>query len=87
MSRPPYSTDTSPEARAVQLELLRRASPTERLERACSLSNGVRRLAIAAIRRRHPEFDEDEVRIKFIELTYGKELAEGVRLWRQGGQG
>ncbi len=32
-----------------------------------------------AIRRRHPEWDEREVRLKFIERTYGKELAESVR--------
>ena len=83
--QPPYTTDTSPEAHAVQLELLRRMSPDERLEKAFSLSNGVRRMAMDAIRRRHPDFDEVQVRIKFIELTYGKELADGVRLWRQGG--
>ena len=86
MSDSPYTTDTSPEARAVQLELLRRMSPDERLEKTFSLSNGLRRMAMDAIRRRHPDFDEEQVRIKFIELTYGKDLAEGVRLWRRGGQ-
>ncbi len=86
MSHRPYTTDTSPEARAVQLELQRRMSPDERLEKAFSLSNGLRRMAMDAIRRRHPDFDEDQVRIKFIELTYGKDLAAGVQLWRQGGR-
>ena len=43
-------------------------------------------MAMDAIRRRHPEFDDDQVRIKFIELTYGKDLAEGVQLWRRGGE-
>jgi len=38
-------------------------------------------MAFAAIRRRHPEFSEEEVRLTFIELTYGKELAENVRHW------
>ena len=35
-----------------------------------------------AIRRRHPEFDDGEVQLKFIEMTYGKELAEDVRRWK-----
>lgn len=36
-------------------------------------------MALAAIRRRHPEFDEAEVRLQFIGLTYGQELADDVR--------
>jgi len=37
-------------------------------------SDGLRR-----IRRIHPDLDEAEVRLKFIESTYGKELADAVR--------
>lgn len=47
------------------------------------MSNQVKQMAFAAIRRRHPEFDEDEVRLKFIELTYGKTLADNVREWQE----
>jgi hypothetical protein len=36
-------------------------------------------MARNAIRRRHPDWSEDEVRLKFIELTYGAELAREVR--------
>ncbi len=32
-----------------------------------------------AIRRRHPEWSDVQVRLKFIELTYGKVLGEAVR--------
>ena len=42
------------------------------------------RLGKAAIRRRHPEFSEEEIGIKFIELNYGQKLAESVRAWRAG---
>ena len=36
-------------------------------------------MAFAAIRRRFPNLSEVEVKIKFIELTYGKALADAVR--------
>ncbi len=79
MNQTPHTTDTSPEAYAVQLELMRQMSPIQRLRKTFALSRRVKRMAMDAIRRRHPEFDENAVRLKFIELTYGKSLADGVR--------
>jgi len=83
MQQAPYTTDTSPEAYAVQLELLRRLSPNQRLSKAFALSRQVKRMAMEAIRRRHPELEEDAIRLKFIELTYGKDLADDVRRWQE----
>lgn len=80
---PGNDSDTSDEALAVQLECLRQMSPQERLRRACAWTGQVRRMAFDAIRRRHPEYSEDDVRLKFIELTYDKELADEVRDWQQ----
>ena len=77
-----YTFDTSPEARAVQLNCLRNMSPNERIRRTCAMSRRVRQMAIDAIRRRHPEFDEGQVQLLFIELTYGKSLADDVRRWQ-----
>jgi hypothetical protein len=34
-----------------------------------------------AIRRRHPEADEEEIRLRIIELAYGADLAADVRSW------
>jgi hypothetical protein len=79
MPMQPYTTDTSAEAEAIQLELLRRMSPEDRIAKMCNLSASLRRMAFDAIRRIHPELDEAEVRLKFIESTYGKELASEVR--------
>lgn len=76
-------SDTSDEALAVQLECLRQMTPHERLRRACAWSGQVRRMAFDAIRRRHPEFPEGDVRLRFIELTYGKPLADEVREWQR----
>lgn len=78
-----YTTDTSPDAFAVQLDCLRKQSPGDRIRKMCAMSRQVRKMAFDAIRRRHPEFDEDEVQMTFIELTYGKPLAEDVRRWKQ----
>lgn len=83
MTTPTDVSDTSDEALAVQLDCLRQMSPQERLQRACAWSGQVRRMAFDAIRRRHPEYSEDEVRLSFIELTYGKELADEVRNWQR----
>lgn len=80
----PQPTDTSPEADAVQLELLRQMPPDVRLEKALSLSCHLVQLAKDAIRRRYPQYSTDEVNLKFIELTYGNELAAAVRACRSG---
>jgi hypothetical protein len=81
MSNYPYTTDTSEDALAVQLDGFRRMSPGERIDKMCRLSADLRKMAMDAIRRRHPTFNDGEVRLKFIELTYGKELSEAVRLY------
>ena len=82
MAIPSDISDTSDEALAVQLECLRRMTPQERLRRSCAWSGQLRRMAFAAIRRRHPDYSEDDVRLKFIELTYGQTLADEVRNWQ-----
>ena len=82
MSEPPYTTDTSTTAEQIQFELVRRMTPEQRVEKALTLSSEGARMCKAAIRRRHPEFDENEVSLKFIELNYGKQLSDEVRAWR-----
>ncbi|MCA9129036.1 MAG: hypothetical protein KDB22_18240 [Planctomycetales bacterium] len=79
MASHPYTTDTSEEALQVQLDGFRKMSPTERIHKMCSLSASLRRMAMNAIRRRFPGIDEQETRLRFIEFTYGPELADAVR--------
>lgn len=76
-----YTTDTSVEAFEVQLECFRRMAPQERIERMSSWSTQLKKMAMEAIRRRHPEFDEQQVQLKYIELAYGLEIAQGYRTW------
>lgn len=80
MTAPVYTTDTSNEAHQIQLEGLRRMTPQQRIAKTCELSHRVRKMAFDAIRRRYPDYSEEEVRLAFIELTYGRELADAVRL-------
>ena len=81
MSQLPYTTDTSPDAEAAQLELWRGMTGQERVQKAMALSSQLKSMALAAIRRRHPEWTESQVRLKFIELTYGAELAADFDRW------
>lgn len=62
-----------------QIELFRRAGPARRSALACRLSDDARRMSRRAIARAFPELDEWEQRVKFVEVTYGKDLAAKVR--------
>jgi hypothetical protein len=83
MNPPVYTTDTSPDAFAVQARCFRLLTPAQRLRKACAMSHRGKRLAIEAIRRRHPGLGPDETRLKYIELAYGAALAEDVRRWQR----
>ena len=82
MSAAPYTTDTSSEAYAIQLQRFRQMSPAERILTACRLSQQARCMAIQAIRRLHPSADERTVKLKMIEIAYGRSLAEDVGRWQ-----
>ncbi len=58
-------------------------SPQRRLQQVFSWSSQLKQMALDAIRRRHPEFDANAVGLKFIESTYGKKLADEIRLWQE----
>jgi hypothetical protein len=82
MSARPYTTDTSSEAYAIQLQHFRQMSPAERMLTACRLSQQARHMAMQAIRRLHPSADERTVTLKMIEIAYGRSLAEEVSRWQ-----
>ncbi len=72
-------TDTDSEVAAVQMELLRRASISEKLGLVQSLTSAVVSLCRQGIRERHPEYSERDVDLRFVEMNYGRGLAEGMR--------
>ncbi len=73
--------DTTPEARAVQMRLLREAGPERRLALAMRLTDTVRDLARESIRRQRPGWSELEVNLALAERCYGRELMEKVRAY------
>ena len=67
--------DTSPTADERYHDLLRALPPHERLESAMRLSRAVRVLAEEGIRRRHPNADDDDVRVRLTVRLYGRAAA------------
>jgi hypothetical protein len=66
--------DTSPEAWKVFLDLQRKMSPSEKLQRMLEWSDMVRKFAEAGMRQRYPHADEAEIRLRFARMTLGQEL-------------
>jgi hypothetical protein len=60
---------------------MRRAAPCERAALALRLSDEVIALSRRAIARSFSELDDEGQRLKFVELQYGRELAERLRRW------
>lgn len=75
----PQSRDTDPKVEQVQVALLRQASVARRFALVRSLSQSTVQLARRAIRRARPGADEQEVSLLFVEVHYGKQLADRVR--------
>lgn len=73
------SRDTDPKAHAVHVSLLREAGPVRRAALCLSLSAEAIRLSRRAVRRARPELDEREALLEWVRITYGPELAAGVR--------
>ncbi len=72
-------SDTTPEAEEVQLRLLRQAGVAGRVELAFRLSTEMIRASRRAIALRHPELDEQGVKLRWVELRYGQDLADRIR--------
>ena len=70
--------DTSPEAHRLQGEIYRRLGGAERLAIAFEMTETVRRLAVAGIRHRHPDYTEEQVLGAWARLTLGDELCRKV---------
>jgi hypothetical protein len=77
------SMDTSPEAERVQIELIRKASDIKRFALVSSLSETLIQLSRENIRRLHPQTNKEELDVLFVELYYGKELADGFKAYME----
>ena len=79
MPNPANIRDTSLEAEAVLIRLLRAKPAWERLGDAISASNRVAEQCKNAIQRQHPKISKEEIELRFIKLNYGSEVAAEVR--------
>ena len=70
--------DTTLEAFHVQIGIFRRMPPERRLAMVFEMSNNQRRVAAEGVRARHPDYDEDQVRLAVIRLMLGEQLFREV---------
>ena len=73
------SEDTSPEMERVQIELIRKASSAKIFGLVRSMSQTLMQASRENIRRLHPDASKEEFIVIYVELYYGKELANLVR--------
>jgi hypothetical protein len=66
--------DTSPEVERVQVEIFRKMTPARRLQLAIELTQTSRKLLALGVRRRHPEYNEEQIRLAVIRLTIPEKL-------------
>jgi hypothetical protein len=57
-------SDTSPEAENVLIDLYRRLPPARKMKQVLDLNRTVELLALVDVRRRHPDADEREQRLR-----------------------
>jgi len=73
-----FSRDTSPEARRMLIELLRRKTPAEKLAMVGDAFEMARDLTITGLRLRHPDASASELEVLYLEHLLSPELARKV---------
>ena len=66
--------DTSSDAEKVQIEIFRRMAPEKRLQSAALLSETCRTLIAVGIRKRNPNYTEEQVRLAVIRCFLPEDL-------------
>ncbi|TKJ42120.1 hypothetical protein CEE37_00140 [candidate division LCP-89 bacterium B3_LCP] len=70
----PIPADTTLEAYRFQIAVLRRIGPEGRMKLMSQLCRGMRRTVEDGVRMRHPEYDDETVKLAVIRLTAGREV-------------
>ena len=66
--------DTTADVEKLQIEIFRRMGPEKRLQSGALLSETCRTLLAEGIRKRHPEYDEKQVRLAVIRCLLPEDL-------------
>ncbi len=80
---PAFPSDTHPEVAELQIGMLCKATVAQRIRMMRSLAKMAVRNSKRAIERARPEMTSRERDLFFIELNYGRELADRVRAYRE----
>ncbi len=72
------SSDTHPKMEALQIQLWRQASPTQKMHMLAQLNASAHTLALTGLRSRFPQASEVELRRRLAGLVLGEELAQRV---------
>ncbi len=73
--------DTSPEEEKALIEWLRKKTPSQRLQLGLSLTQANLEHIREDIRQANPNASKEELDLIFVEVNYGKELADRVRTY------
>jgi hypothetical protein len=73
------SNDTTEAAERVQIDLLRQAGITKRVDLAADMTRFAIDAARFALRRQHPNASDEDINILFVEYHYGSALANRIR--------
>ncbi|HNR03070.1 MAG TPA: hypothetical protein PKK59_11095 [Anaerolineaceae bacterium] len=71
-------SDTHPKMEALQIQLWRQASPTQKMHMLAQLNASARLLALSGLRGQFPDASEAELKCKLAVLLLGEELARKV---------
>ena len=67
-------SDTSPEAWEFYVNLLRKLTPSQRMQQVFEWSEVIRQFHLAGLRERHPDADEREIFLRAARINLGEEL-------------
>lgn len=68
------SGDTTLEVARIQFSILRKVGAVERANMVIELSDGLRATIESGVRHRHPEYNDDMVRLAALRLAIGEQL-------------
>jgi len=70
--------DTTPDAHRKQIEILQKMSPEKRALISFELSDNVRQIAMAGIKKQHPDFTDTQIRRELLRRMVGDELFQKI---------
>ncbi len=71
-------SDTAPEVEDLQIQQMRDMPPWRKLQMLAELNASAHMMALAGLRRRHPQATETELRRRLADLLLGADLARQV---------